>query len=605
MASRTCRSQGRRLIRPRDPAAGRPVSRRHFIEGAAASLFVAPAILKGIRADAAEINGNLFALGVASGDPDDRSVVIWTRLAPAPLDGGGMPARPVAVRWQVATDYGMANVIRQGGAIAWAANGHAVRVLVDGLPSDSWLFYRFQALGEYSRVGRTRTFPAPADAADRMRFALASCQDYRAGFYTAWRDMLADDAPEAPALDFVVFVGDYIYEAGPRGTPIIDGRNHTGGEAFSPVDYRNRYALYRLDLDLQEAHARFPFIVTWDDHECDNNYAGWFAEEGAPYTGIAFLLRRWNAYRVYCESMPLRPGDPGLGFRLYRKLAFGTLADIHVLDTRRYRSDQPAADQFGSTDPASLFYAPLFALIGDPVVFDAQGILDPAATMLGAHQELWLAANLWRSQATWNVLAQQVMMTEWNLAPLLNRTFQPHHVPAVRDFFMVDAWDGYPAARRRLFDVLAAVRPANPVVLTGDIHSAWGANLLDDFADPESDILAAEFVCSSISSAFALDDPRLVHAVARASVAEGNPHVEYFNGLYRGYCLCEVDRQTWRTTYRAVGTPADALDPDPLALIPFPDTIVETDAVLEIAAGFNAPASGARLATTFARANPI
>ncbi len=569
------------------------LSRRRFVQrsGGLVTLLGAPAILKGLRADAANLNGALFPLGVASGDPASESVVLWTRLSPEPLDGGGMPDATVEVAWEVAADPGMAEVIQSGTAAARPQNGHAVQVLAGDLPPDSWLYYRFHAMGESSRVGRTRTFPPKDAATAHMRFGLVSCQDFRDGFYPAYRDLAAQE------LDFVVHVGDYIYENGATGDPIAEGRNHFGGEAFSVRDYRDRYSLYRLDPDQQEAHARFPFIVTWDDHEVDNNYAGRIAEEGAPSQGDDFLKRRLNAYRVYSETMPLRPGNrlhDGSDMRLFRRLQFGDLADIHLLDTRQFRSDQPAEDGFGSTDPNSVFVE---TPLGE-VLFDAEGILDPNATLLGAQQEAWLARGLKRSRATWNVLAQQIMMTEWNLEAFVNQA-----VPGldIADILNVDAWDGYQAARRRLFDVLARTRPSNPVVLSGDIHSAWGANLLDDFSDETSDMLAAEFVCTGISSTFGGRDPRPTDQIVRGTVLASNPHVEFYNGLYRGYCLCDVTAARWQTTYRGVGTLADLANPDPLALVPFEDSVVETDAVVEIDAGFNTPGNATRLETTFAR----
>lgn len=571
-----------------------PLKRRRFVQGvgATAGLFAAPAILGGLRADAAAFNDPLFPLGVASGDPGAHSVVLWTRLAPDPLNGGGMPDTPVLVRWRVATDAGMSHVIRSGAAIALSRNGHAVHAVARGLPSNSWFYYRFEALGQYSRVGRTRTFPSKRDFVSHMRFGLVSCQDFRDGFYPAYRDLATQK------LDFVVHVGDYIYENGPRSTPIAEGRNHIGDEAFTVEDYRNRYALYRLDANLQQAHARFPFIVTWDDHEVDNNYAGGIAEEDAPLQDAAFLERRRGAYQVYGETMPLRffnrvrRRDGSV--RLFRRLQFGRLADIHVLDTRQFRTDQPAEDGFGSTDPKSLSVEPV---LGE-VLFDAEGILDPDATMTGERQEVWLARNLKRSRATWNILAQQVMMTQWNLASFVNQAFPGLDIA---DILSMDGWDGYQAARRRLFEVLARVRPNNPVVLSGDIHSAWGVNLLEDFEDPNSDLLAAEFVCTSISATFGGLDPRATDALVRGTVQQGNLHVEFFDGLFRGYCLCDVTDARWQTTYRAVGTLDDVQNPNPLALVPFEDTPVKTDAILEIEPGFNAPGSGARLTTKYAR----
>ena len=574
----------------RGAEASRSTRRRFLIgSGAAAGLVAAPAILKGLRAEVAERPSSLFTLGVASGDPKAHSVVLWTRLAPDPLGGLGLPGFPIPVRWEIASDPGMAQVLRRGLALASPRNGYAVHALAAGLPSDTWFYYRFEALGEYSRIGRTRTFPGPRDAVGEMRFALASCQDYQNGFYVAYRDMVQQE------LDFVLHVGDYIYENGPTDNPIAEGRRHNSGEIFSVDDYRKRYALYRLDPDLQEAHARFPFIVTWDDHEADNNYAGKIAEEDAPVQGREFLERRRNAYQVYAETMPLRLLNRiGAGqnrLRLYRSLHFGDLADIHVLDTRQFRSDQPCDDGFGSLDPESVVLEAEFGRLFCPEEID-----DPKATLLGSRQERWLARGLKFSRAQWNILAQQVMMTEWNLAP-----FAQQFVPTIETIFSVDAWDGYRVARRRLFDLLARLRPSNPVVLTGDIHSSWGANLLDDFAEPGSDILAAEFVTSSITSSFGDRDPRPNDAIVRDTVVKANPHIEFYNGLYRGYCLCEVDRQRWRSTYRAAGT-LDAIgNPDREAFIPFDDTPVETDAVLEIPAGFNAPGSGVRMETKFAR----
>jgi alkaline phosphatase D len=428
------------------------------------------------------------------------------------------------------------------------------------------------------------------------------------GFYPAYGDLAQQE------LDFVVHTGDYIYESGATGTPLAPDRNHIGGEIFTVADYRNRYALYRLDANLQEAHARFPFLVTWDDHEVDNNYAGTIAEEGAPAVGADFVQRRRNAYQVYSEMMPLRPENrlSGNRMRLYRKLAFGALADIFLLDTRQFRSDQPAEDDFGSTDPDSA--NPLLEEAFDEVLFDAQGIGNPAATLLGLPQGVWLWAGLKRSHAKWNVLAQQIMVTEWNLVltarlsieldptiPLPVKQQLLQALGSVDNVYNVDAWDGYRAARRRLFHILAKARPRNPVVLSGDIHAAWGANLLADFADPSSDMVAAEFVCTSMSSNFLQQDPRAINEIVRLGVAADNPHIEFFNGLFRGYCLCDVDSKRWQTTYRAVGTLADLQNPSPLALTPFEGSPVETDAVLEIESGFNKPGSDKRLTTTFSR----
>ena len=590
--------------------AHRKIGRRRILRGlgSAVGLVVAPAILRGVRAEAASPAGSLFSLGVASGDPDAHSVVLWTRLAPDPLNGGGMGNRPVRVRWEIALDPGIAHVVRDGSVAARADDGHVVQVVVNGLAPDRWYYYRFHALGEASRIGRTRTFPPRGARVDRMRCAVVSCQNFVDGFFPAYGDLARQD------VDFVLHVGDYIYEGGAAATPLTPDRNHIGSEIFSVADYRNRYALYRLDANLQEAHARFPFLTVWDDHEVDNDYAGTIAEEGAPFAGADFLARRRNAYQVYSETMPLRPENRlhGKNMKLYRKIEFGQLADLFLLDTRQFRSDQPAEDGFGSTDPDSA--NPLLQAAFGEVLFDAQGIENPAATMMGTQQEQWLWNGLKHGRAGWTVIAQQVMLTEWNLirTAKLNIQFNPavpanqkaailQALGAVDNFYNMDAWDGYRAARRRLFHMIATARPNNPVVLSGDIHAAFGSNLLTDFANPGSDMLAAEFTCSSISSTFVGQDPRPSDAIVRPGVAADNPHIEFFNGLFRGYCLCDVDAKRWQTTYRAVGTLADLQNPDPLALTPFDDSPVETDAVLEIESGFGQSGSGQRLATTFSR----
>ena len=290
--------------------------RRRFLQqvGVGAGLLVAPAFLKGARTDRMAIAPTLFTLGVASGDPDHQSVVLWTRLAPEPLTGGGLGHLQIAVEWQVAVDPAMIRVIRRGTTIAAPEQGYTIQVVADRLPTDRWLYYRVQALGETSRIGRTRTFPEGTDRVERMRFAVASCQDIRTGFYTAYRDMVEQD------LDFVVHVGDYIYEEGLSNDPITTDRNHNGGEAYSIEDYRNRYAQYRLDPLLQEVHARLPFIAVWDDHEVADDYAGLTAKATAGLRQ-GFAIRRRNAYQVYSELTAPRP--EGRGFLFHRGLPEG------------------------------------------------------------------------------------------------------------------------------------------------------------------------------------------------------------------------------------------------------------------------------------------
>jgi alkaline phosphatase D len=286
---------------------------------------------------------------------------------------------------------------------------------------------------------------------------------------------------------------------------------------------------------LQQAHAAFPFIVTWDDHEVDNNYAALIPEDDQTFA--VFRQRRANAYQVYRETMPLRPNvrDRKDSMNLYRRLSFGDLAEFQVLDTRQYRTDQPCND-------------------GLQVLQACPQILDPAATLLGEEQEAWLFRNLRNSRAVWNVLAQQVMLMRWDLGVL---TGQPVNL------FNVDAWDGYQVARDRILRFLAQESIANPVVLTGDIHSSWAADLKADYADPGSQVVGAELVCSSIASVFGDSNHFLVQ-----STLPSNPHIKHFDGLHRGYVLCAATPSHWTATFRAVQRVADPVLTVPSADIP-------------------------------------
>src|SRR5262245_51775600 len=521
-------------------------SRRDFVKmlGMAGGFALPPALVRSVRAEwgAPFSQSTLFTLGVASGDPRDDSVVLWTRLAPEPLDGGGMGQGAVDVTWKVATDPAMTNVVRIGVESAQGRNGHAVAVNVEGLQSDTWYYYQFSCLGETSRIGRTRTFPSPGATPSEMRFALVSCQDFEAGYYAAYRDIAMQD------LDFVVHVGDYIYEGGVDARVPDPQRRHNGSEIMSVDDYRNRYALYRLDPHLQAAHAAFPFIVTFDDHEVDNNYAGLTPED--QQTAQAFLQRRSNAYQVYAETMPVRPNvhEKKGSINLYRSVNFGDLAEMFVLDTRQYRTNQPCGDGLAFCD----------------------GIFDPAATMMGSTQEEWLFRNLRQSRSTWKVMAQQVMMMRWDLGALSQviPNLPPH-------FFNVDAWDGYQVARDRVMAFLAAEQIQNAVVLTGDIHSAWAANLKADFTDPSSAIVGAEFVCTSITSTFGDTNAAVVPLTLPS-----NPHIRFFDGLHRGYSRCTVTPERWRTDFRAV-----ARVPNPFFTVPSPDIAVFDRASFLLRAG--------------------
>lgn len=447
-----------------------------------------------------------FQLGVASGDPTSDGVVLWTRLAPKPLEGGGMPAEDVLVDWQVAKDESMSQVVARGQATAAAEWGHAVHVEVQGLEPDHVYWYRFRAAGETSPIGRTRTAPLPSVMLDRFRFAFASCQHYEAGYYNAYRHMAQDD------LNAVVHLGDYIYEGGiGRNQP----RSHNSPEIVTLNDYRNRYGLYKLDADLQAVHAAFPWIVTWDDHEFDNNYAAGISEED-DIDPHAFLARRAAAYQAYYEHMPLRRSALPFGplMQLHRDVRFGRLAQFSVLDTRQYRSDQPCGDR--NRPPCD-------------------EVFDPQASLLGNVQEKWLFDGLAASPSRWNILAQQVMMGRVDRDPTEDVAWS------------MDQWAGYDVGRKRLLQYLQERRISNPVVLTGDIHSNWVNDLHIDFDDLDTSVVATEFVGTSITSGGdGAESRRDTEGVLR-----DNPFVKFYNAE-RGYVRCEVTPDQWQSDYRVV-----------------------------------------------------
>lgn len=449
---------------------------------------------------------NPFQLGVASGDPAPDGVVLWTRLAPRPLEGGGMPAEAVEVSWQVAEDEQMTKVVREGTTTATPQWAHAVHVEVDGLRPDRWYWYQFKAGAETSPKGRTRTMPAADTAPERLRFAFASCQHFETGYFTAYEHMLRED------LDLVVHLGDYIYEGAAKDNGV---RKHMGAELDSLDDYRNRHAQYKTDGALQAMHAALPWLVTWDDHEFDNNCAGDISEE-KDVTRELFLERRARAYQAFYEHMPLRRSSlpQGPNMQLYRRIAFGRLAEFFVLDTRQYRTDQPCGD---GTKPA------------------CEGMLDPQATLLGEQQRSWVLDGLGASAAKWNILAQQVMMARVDVSP------------GELAKYSMDQWPGYEMDRRRLLRFFHERRTSNPVVLGGDIHSNWANDLIADFDNLESRAVAAEFVGTSISSGGnGAPSPRRLD-----EMLSENPFVKFHN-TERGYVRCQLSPKEWRSDFQTV-----------------------------------------------------
>lgn len=438
-----------------------------------------------------------FRLGVASGTPGASSVVLWTRLCPDALHDGGMGVQQVRVRWEVALDETFGNVVRRGDWFAMAGRAHSVHVTVDGLAPDRWYWYRFIAGNEVSATGRTRTLPPAGAAPSRLRFALASCQHYELGYFSAYRHMLRDDP------DLVCFVGDYIYEYTAASGRV---RMHATSEPRTLSDYRARYAQYRLDADLQAMHRAAPWCMTVDDHEVMNDWAGDTGEDLDP----DFVQRRADALQAYFEHVPL-PMDALLPTRrlaLYRAFDYGALARFHVLDDRQYR-DAEVCPRPGMGGSAS---------VTDRACPER---LHERRSMLGAEQERWLDRSFASSRARWNVVVQQTLMST------LQETSPDGPV------YWTEAWDGYPAARQRMASSLSRHRVANPLIVGGDYHATIAADFKQDFRRPDSRTLATEFVGTSISS------PGMSADVLRRKV-DASPHIRYGNSQRRGYLVFDV-----------------------------------------------------------------
>ena len=453
-----------------------------------------------------------FQLGVASGEPAPDGFVLWTRLAPHPLEqGGGMVMQPMAVRWELAEDESFARVIRGGDVLARPELAHSVHVEVEGLAPGRPYWYRFQIGGAVSQVGRTATLPAAGARVDRVRFAVAGCQHYEEGYFTAWRRIA-----EEP-IDFVFHYGDYIYEygdggAGERmlnGRPFTNLRRHAGGEIYSLDDYRRRHAQYRSDADLLAAHAAAPWFVSFDDHEIDNNWAAAIDQDGTPPE--LFLLRRAAGLQAYYEHMPLRRSSlptPQGHMQMFRRAAWGDLLQAHFLDTRQYRSDQLNNGRDGDFGEAGL---------------------DPARTMLGARQEAWLHDGLRPDDGRrWHVLAHQVGMA--NLAMRRDGEI----------IYSSDQWSGYMSARRRLLGHIEEAGMTNVVTVCGDAHRHFASDLMQDEGDGK--VISSEFLATSVSSGSdGTGESDEFHHNTRAL----NPHLKAMTDK-RGYVLCDVGRDHWR-----------------------------------------------------------
>jgi alkaline phosphatase D len=492
----------------------RRISRRTLLKTGGS--FAAGITLAGLASDRAIAQASFpshpFTLGVASGDPVPDGFVLWTRLAPDPLVvGGGMPAEPYEVRYEVARDEAFRHIDRHGSTVALPDEAHSVRVELDGLPPEREWYYRFKAGDAISPVGRTRTTPPGNSHLGTLNLAFVSCQNYVDGFFTPYADVATSD------IDAVIHLGDYIYEGGARSV-----RAHAPAREIQSLDdYRIRHGQYKTDPNLQAAHAAHPWLVTWDDHEFKNGYADLDLD---PNVSIAVAEeRRAAAYRAYWEHMPLararKPEGPDL--QLYRRFHWGKLVTFNVLDGRQYRSDQPPGCTDAQRDGSGYCPANLAA----------------DRTMLGTEQLDWLFEGLATTKTRWNVLAQQTPFAPFN-RPLGGLT---------QRFIGTDTWDGYVAERQRILDWLVAQQTPNPIVLTGDAHRNRVSNVPPDYRTLEGDPVAVEFLGTSISTdgdqtvtTLRCDDPN-------------NPHVVFQNNN-RGYVRCTVTPDAWTSEFRVVST---------------------------------------------------
>ena len=477
---------------------------------------------------------NPFTLGVASGAATPSSVLLWTRLHLPGVAAASLGPAPITVRWELADDEGFRRIVHSGQTLAPPELAHSVHLEVPGLAPERWYFYRFMVGEHVSPVGRTLTLPRPEAQVQRLRLAYASCQKWEEGFFSAWRHLRAEQP------DGVVFLGDYIYEYPGRSSRV---RVPTGGWVVSLDDYRQRYALYKSDPDLQAMHAACPWWVTWDDHEVQNDYAGTQPGDSGfndPAPNSNFLNRRAAAYQAWYEHMPVSASvltqslaglASGAEMRIHQRVQFGQLAELYLLDARQYKDPQVCTKG---------------GAMGSGIVNPAQcpAWQDLGRSLLGQRQEQWLAQELAQTrsrQTRWQMLGQQSLFGP--------RDFKPGAGQSLWN----DGWDGYSAARARLTAALQQHQVPNPVLLGGDVHENWVGHVKADYADPASASIGVEFCGTSITSRSG-GNARTAERLAE------NPHFVFADAQRKGYGLLDYTPAELRTTLRVVDdvTRADA-----------------------------------------------
>ena len=519
------------------------LDRRSFIAlGAAATGAVLLPATPALAGRSVRASGEVFRLGVASGDPLPDSVILWTRLAPKPLElDGGMGKATATVEWEVATDEGFSNVVVRGSEEAGPTYGHSVHVDVKGLTPDSWYYYRFKHGTEISPVGRTRTTPEFGGTMSKLVVGQTSCANWQSGYYQLYSDLAAQEP------DYWLALGDYMYEYGnkqylrptqTKPTRPIPWDN----EPFTLAQYRRQYGLYRGAPELQELHAAAPYSVIWDDHEVDNNFTASKSGGDGQKDRLKFYKRRAAGFQAFWENHAIRIPQPDpmpRRMKIYREITWGTLATFLMLDGRQYRSDQP-----GNNTPNDF---------GKWV----KGMTDPRSTMLGRNQEAWVSDRLADSTAKWTFLAQQTVFSDINGSVGLGFP--------VDGLYNYDSWDGYWAARDRLTTAITSNQVRNPVILTGDFHCNLAFDVLAEWPDPQDfssmaeciaatvtwdkPAVAAEIAAGAISSPTFFGEGGVVAAAGPPTLAK-TPWAAYGELLGNGYVLHEVTAESDAATFR-------------------------------------------------------
>lgn len=487
---------------------------------------------------------NPFSIGVASGSPNHHSVVLWTRLMPDAASGqDAFASNDVSLTWEVADDEHFKVNRRSGQVMALASLAHSVHLELEGLQSDRWYFYRFQLGDAQSTIGRTRTTPHPQAMVQKLRIAYASCQRWEHGYFSAYEHMAQEN------LDMVLFLGDYIYEYAGAANFV---RLPPGGWVTSLSDYRNRYALQRTEKSLQAMHAQCPWLVTWDDHEVSNDYAGLVRGFSGNIT-LDFEAQRARAYQAFYEHMPLRASAltrsleglaRGAELRIYGEVAFGKLANFYLLDDRQYRDRQVCNKglNYGSgwVDPDQ-----------------CEEWLNPQRSLLGAQQEQWLNqsfANARNNSRVWNVVAQQTIFGR-----------RDYKIGAGHSLWN-DGWDGYSAARQRMTQAMQHNALRNPVLLGGDVHENWVGHVMADAYQDDSAKVGVEF-CGAGITARSAGNSKLPTRLAE------NPHFIFADSERKGYGVVEFTAKQIQTELRVVDD------------VRQPKTKIETLAKFEVEAG--------------------